>query len=346
MSKRGTRAALVVLVILVAAVFFFVNRKSNSTIRRELRDFALADTASITKIILTTNQPKQVILTKDEKGTWFVNADYEARPDAIRVLLKTMHDVAIREPVSNRARENVIKQLASGGTKMEAFAGDKLVKAYFVGTETPDMLGTYMLLRDAETDENSTHPFIVEIPGFNGYLTPRYSANLYDWRDKTVFRYYAPDIRSIRVDYMQKTDSSFEVRQTGRSRGFGLFTPTGKPLAFDTLAIKQYISYFNYIAHEGFATEVTKERRDSILASQPINKLTITDAAGKTNQVVLYLKKNNGTAPVDPTAAVPPPYDPDRMYATVNNGKDIVRVQYFVFGKLLQTPNYFLSNKK
>jgi hypothetical protein len=201
-------------------------------------------------------------------------------------------------------------------------------------------------LRDPDTKENSTHPFIVEIPGFNGYLTPRYSAELNDWRDKVVFRYFVPDIRSIQLDYTLNPELSFEVRQAGQGSGFGLFSKFGQSLPFDTLAIKQYISYFNYIAHEGFATEVKKVQRDSILASKPMHTIVVTDAKGKASRIDLYLKKNTGKPPVDTTADMPLPYDPDRMYASINGGKDFVQVQYYVFGKLLQTPEYFFANKK
>ena len=59
-------------------------------------------------------------------------------------------------------------------------------KTYYVGGESKDMIGSYMLL------ENSNRAFVVYIPGFNGFLAPRFtidgtkvSSDL--WRDRTIF---------------------------------------------------------------------------------------------------------------------------------------------------------------
>lgn len=322
-------------------VFWLVTRDKGATISEELRDFAVSDTASVTKVFFATKQPKTLTLTKESNGVWMVNGKYPVRRDAIKILMNTIHGLSVREPVSRLAKENIIKNLAAGGTKVEIYQGDKLAKVYFVGGETPDMLGTYMLLRDAETGANSSEPFIMELKGFNGFLTPRYSTNPDDWRERSVFKYFAPNIRSIKVEHRASNEQSFEVRQTSPSNGFGLFTTDGRALPFDTVAVKQFISYFNFIGHEGLAVNLKPAQQDSILRSTPEHIITVTDAQGKVNRVALYLKKNDGMAPQDSTAAMPPAYDPDRMYAYSSIEKEMVQVQYFVFGKLLITPEYF-----
>jgi hypothetical protein len=330
---------------LAGIVIWLVTRDNEgTTLDKELRDFAVADTAAVTKIFFATKQPKSLTLTRENTG-WMVNGKYPVRHDAMRILLHTIHDLAVKEPVSRPAKESIIKQLATSGIKVEIYQGDKLVKVYFVGSETPDMLGTYMLLRDVETDKNSSEPFIMELQGFNGYLTPRFSVEADDWRERSVFKYFAPNIRSIKVEHTSAPGQSLEVRQTAPSKGFGLFTLAGQPLPFDTAQVKQYISYFNYIGHEGLASNLKPAQRDSILRSKPEHIITVTDAQGKVNRVAMYLKKNDGMAPNDSTAAMPVPYDPDRMYAYSSIDKEMVQVQYFVFGKLLQTPPYFVKPK-
>ncbi|MCU0432909.1 MAG: DUF4340 domain-containing protein [Bacteroidia bacterium] len=322
-------------------VFWLVTRDKGATISAELRDFAVADTAAVTKVFFATKQPKTLTLTKESNGLWMVNGKYPVRRDAIKILMNTIHGLSVREPVSRMAKESIIKNLATGGIKVEIYQGEKLAKVFFVGNETPDMLGTYMLLRDAETGANSSEPFIMELKGFNGYLTPRFSVNADDWRERSVFKYFAPNIRSIKVEHRSTPTESFEVRQTGPSSGFGLFTTNGNPIPFDTVAVKQYISYYNFIGHEGQAVNLKPAQQDSILRTTPEHIITITDAQGKVNRVALYLKKNDGIAPEDSTAAMPPAFDPDRMYAYSSVDKEMVQVQYFVFGKLLPPTTYF-----
>jgi hypothetical protein len=339
--------ALIIALLLGGLTFWLISKKDRTTVSRELRDFAVSDTASITKIFLADKTGKSVTLTR-EKDQWRVNGQYTARPDAVKTLLVTIHDVSVRQPVGLKARENIIKQLAAGSTKCEIYAGDKLIKQYYVGGETMDMMGTYMLLSDVSDPDdivNSTEPFETEIKGFNGYLTTRYFTNAQEWRDRTVFKYYVPDIRSIRVEHKGEPQNSFIVTQAAGSKTFGLQTLTGQPLPFDTLAVKQFISYFGHISFENFDSALPKAKKDSTLASGPAHRIIVTDASNKKTEIQMFLKRNDGEAPDDPTAALPPFYDPDRMYALVNNGQDFVTVQYYVFGKLLQTPEYFVRGK-
>jgi hypothetical protein len=340
--------ALVIVLALGGLTFWLVSKDSTSSVSRELRDFALTDTASVTKIFLADKTLKKVELTRQENNVWLINGKYNARPDAIQNLLRTMHNLSVRQPIGLKARQNVIKRLMTGSVKCEVYAGDKLIKQYYVGTETPDMMGTYMLLCDvSDPDEivNSSEPFEIEIKGFNGYLTPYYSTSEIEWRDHNVFSYYAPNIRSIRIDHGNDAANSFVVTQTANGK-FGLQSLTGQALPFDTISVKQFISYFGKINFENFETSLPKAEQDSILRSAPAHRITVTDASNKKNEVVMYLKKNNGFAPDDSTARTPDPYDADRMFATVNQGKDFVSVQYYVFGKLLQTPQYFLPGKQ
>jgi hypothetical protein len=341
MIMKRNSILLVVLVLLSGLTIWLVTRDTKNTISRELRDFAIADTGSITKIFLADKAMKQTTLTKQPDGSWLVNGKYTARPDAVKILLKTMHEISVKEPVGLKLKPTVIKQLATGGTKVEVYTGDKLVKLYYVGSETQDMTGTYMLLADEKTGENSSEPFVMEIKGFNGYLTTRYFTSEEEWRDRTVFGYFAPDIRSIKVTHQGAPEQSFVVTQSAGSKSFGLQSITGQPLPFDTIAVKQYISYFNRIGFENFVSVIEQPRKDSIIRSQPIHTIEIMDAKGKKNLVKLYRKKHDGKDPMDSTATAPPEVDPDRMFALINDGKDFVVVQYFVFGKLLQTPAYF-----
>lgn len=340
---------LIIALALGGLTFWLISRKDSSTIKPELKDFAVSDTASITKIFLVDKANKQVTLTKEEDGRWKVDGKFFARPDAVRTLLVTIHDLSVREPVGLKAKDNVIKQLATGAIKCEIYVGDKLIKQYYVGNETADMMGTYMLLSDVSDPDdivNSSEPFIMEIKGFNGYLTTRYFTNPSEWRDRTAFHYFVPDIHTITVNHLGDQPNSFTITQSVGKNVFNLQTLSGAPVPFDTLAVKQYVSYFGNIGFENFANDLPKPFIDSILASPPAHIITVTDGANKKNEIKMYLKKNNGFAPDDTTAAKPPFYDPDKMYARLGTTGDFVIVQYYVFGKLMPTIDYFMPRKE
>lgn len=344
--NRNTITLLIALA-LGGLTFWLISKNGKGTIKPELKNFAVSDTASITKIFLVDKSNKQVTLTRENDGRWKVDGKYYARPDAIQTLLGTMHDVSIREPVGLKARENVIKQLATGAIKCEIYAGDKLIRQYYVGSETTDMMGTYMLLSDVSDPDdivNSSSPFIMEIKGFNGYLTTRYFTNPSEWRDRTAFHYFAPEIHTITVQHPGDPANSFTITQSPGKNIFSLQTLNGTPIPFDTLAVKQYVSYFGNIGFENFSNDLPKPFIDSILATPPAHIITVTDGANKKNEIKMYLKKNNGFDPDDSTAAKPSFYDTDKMYARLESG-DFVLVQYYVFGKLLPDLDYFMPKK-
>lgn len=336
--KRNTLILLVVLV-LGAVTAYFVMNSDGGTVAKELRDFAYTDTASVDKIFLADKTGKEVTLVRKSDGTWTVNEKYQARPDAVNNLLGTLYNLSVREPVGAKARENIIKQLITGSIKVEIYSGGEMKRLFYVGSETPDMLGTYMLLADPATGTNSTEPFIMEIKGFNGYLTTRFSPDVREWREKNAFQYYVPDIRSITVQHADNPESSFIVTQSANMK-YGLQSIDGKPLPFDTAQVRQYISYYIRLGFVEFQNDYSK--KDSVLASPAAHTITVQDATGKKNLVKLYHRPGSG---VVGTGSVPgageSPYDVDNMYATVNDGQDFVMVQYFVFGKLLVTPEYF-----
>lgn len=335
MKRNGI--ILIAVIILGVITTYLVMNSGSGSVDRELRDYAFADTASVDKIFLADKTGKSVTLVRNANGTWTVNDLYIARQDAINTLLNTIKHVSVREPVGAKARENIIKQLITGSVKCEVYANGELERLYYVGTETPDMLGTYMLLADPSTGENSSEPFIMELKGLNGYLTTRYSPDIREWRDKAAFAYYVPDIRSVKVEHAGEPQNSFIVTQSP-NMVYGLQTATGQALPFDTTAVRQFLSYFIRLGFTEFANNDI--HKDSVLETAPAHIITVQDAAGKKNVVKFYLKSGDGVIGTD-TLPGDQRYDVDNMYATVNDGKDFVIVQYFVFGKLLQTPEYF-----
>ncbi len=337
--KKNKIAIIVLVLLLIASVWFFLNNKKG-TIKETLRDFAVADTASITKIFLADKENKSVTLEK-VNGVWKVNGKHNARPDAIQTLLETIKRVDVKEPVAKSAQDNVIKRLAAKAVRCEIFQNDVLTKAYYVGTETADQTGTYMILMDLETMQASAKPFVTYIPGFEGYLTTRYFTNERDWRDRTVFQYVPTDIKSVKLEVPDKPEMGYELIIKGNN-DYELKMNTGKALpGLDSMAVKQYLSYFQQINFESMDLAMTDKEIDSTLLATPINVLTVMNQKGEKNEVKFFLRRpSKQSFDVDGKLLQ---FDSDRMNALLG-GKDLVTVQYYVFGKLMPPADYFLKN--
>jgi hypothetical protein len=336
--KKNRGALIITLLLVLVSVYLLFFRDTFSTLNEKDNDFAVQDTAAITKIFIADKRNSEVTLTR-ENGVWKVNGRYDVRSDAINTLLYTIKMVSVKGIIDPRGRENVIKQLASTACKVEIYEGDKRVKIYYVGGPTQDQTGTFMLLANHRSGENYDQPYITYIPGFDGYLTSRYFIPEDDWRNRTIFQYYPYQIKSVKVVYPQ-ADSGFQINILGRNK-FSMEDPiTHAPISyFDTIAVKQYLTYYQSVSWE---VTLKTAQKDSILHTVPIATVTVKDTTGKTSEIVLFNKKTpeNDINKYGKEYK----YDPDRMDAYVN-GKDMVIVQYFVFGKMLQNVRYFTSRR-
>ncbi|HET6226295.1 MAG TPA: hypothetical protein VFF27_08455 [Bacteroidia bacterium] len=341
MNKKGkNRIAAIIVILLGSMAFWLIINNKKGTIKETLRDFAVEDTASITKIFLADKSLKSIILERKPGGTWMVNGKYIARADVMQTLMQTIKNVDVKEPVGNAAQDNIIKRLSGSAIKCEIYAGEELVKAYYVGTETADQKGTYMILIDPSTMKPSAKAFVTYIPGFEGYLTTRYLTKEKGWRDQTIFKYNPDQIKSVRLEAPNTPEFGYEVMVNGNNNyDLQLLNKQKSTVKPDTLAVKQYLTYFRNLSFETFEDQLSEKQLDSLRMTKPLNIMTVKDNTGKTTTVKFYpryAKKHS-----DDTAEKKTAIDMDRMDATIDDGKEVYVVQYYVFGKVMPPADYF-----
>ena len=86
------------LIILMAALIWFLSSDSKSTISFE-NNFAISDTASVSKIFIADRNGTTITLNRNEKN-WVINNKYEVRKDAINTILTTINQIRIQKKVS------------------------------------------------------------------------------------------------------------------------------------------------------------------------------------------------------------------------------------------------------
>ncbi|MFZ4414348.1 MAG: hypothetical protein ACOYOV_14790, partial [Bacteroidales bacterium] len=215
-------------------------KSSKTTIKA---DFAVEDVTVITKIFMSDKNNNSVTIKRLDEKKWEVNDKYPARIDGMEILLETISKLHVKEPVSKAGRNTIIKWLAAKSVKVEIyqmvyridlfnkirlFPHEKCTKVYYVGDETQDNQGTFMLL------EGSDEPFIVYVPGFRGFLTPRYSALEFDWRKRIVFDSKIGDIKTVKIEYPSAPESSFEISRFNRDFEIKLLFSNKIMNGFDT----------------------------------------------------------------------------------------------------------------
>ncbi len=350
MKKRYIWIIIVLLAIVMVVLIF---SEKSSTFSGRDKDFAIADTGSVTKIFLADMDGNTVLLERSDSSNWTVNGEYTVQPDVMKQFLRTLMYITVRGPVGIAGRDNVIRYMASFGTKVEIyqnkhfidFWGIKLFKrvkktiTYYVGDNTQDNAGTYMKM------EKSDIPFVTYIPGFQGFLHTRYSTNVQDWRDHNVFNFFLKDIESVTMVYPNEPQKSFTIENPDNYNFKLLDIQNNKYISkIDTVRIINYLSGFFDARFERLVNDEGNVLRDSLLGYDPFQVLTVKPRKGNSIQMMTWLKKNELTQEEMEARFFDGseyPWDRERMWALINDGKDLVTIQYFVFGRILKPIQFF-----
>lgn len=346
MKRNRIILSITFLLILIAGGLYLT--RSSSTFKDKEKRFAVKDTASITKIFLADKKNRTVLLERQGPGEWKLNKTFLARQSGVELLLETVKNLVPRYPVPKKAHNNIVSQMAASSVKVEIyqmvyridwfdrirlFPHEKLTRTYYVGSATADNMGTFMLLEGADS------PFVVHLLGFRGYVAPRYSTMEKEWRDHAIFRTKLYDIREVVMEIPREPENSYRV--VNADDELLLYQlDAQQPLPFDTLKMLNFLTAFADIRFEELMHDrMPAERIDSIKNSQPRNVLTLLDKNGAQTSIKTFYKENIDRT-VDPEG-IPYPYDVDRLYALVNDERDFVLIQYYVFDKVLRPLSYF-----
>jgi hypothetical protein len=326
------RVLIGLILVLGLAAIILITRNSTGTIKRELRDFAVEDTASVDRVFMVNKDNQQVTLTR-QKGQWMVNDQYVAKADAIDNLLKTLNRIRVKSPVSSSMLDNAVRMLATRNTKVEVYNRNRLLKTIYVGGPTQDQMGTFMML------EGSSVPFIVDIPGFTGYLSTRFFIEEAGWRSTELFSYNFNDIKAISVTNEDNPKASFRLLSSGNNR-FSLTSPSGAgvPGTLDTVGIRFYISQFEKVSFEFFGDNIPQRIKDSLLIAKPYRILTLEDQAGKTRKLVAWKRPANGKLDAEGNPLI---WDDERLWALFEE-KSWVVIQFYVFRSLFANYDNFV----
>lgn len=345
--KKKKNIYLIGFVSLIVLTIGVLVTNSSTSLSKKDTAFAISDTSTVTKIFIADKHDRTVTLTKHQ-GHWDLNGEYEAHADNVRMLLKTMQKVQVMEPVSNAARNTVIKLLAAGGTKVEIyqmvhrislgslklFPHEKLTKTYYVGTHTQDNLGTYMLMDGAED------PFITYIPGFRGFISSRYHAREIDWREHTIFKTRLPQIKSLTVEFPGEPEESYRIKNIN-DRDFELESLFSGNIVENVNAEKvlNVMTSFEEVNFESFITHFSLQEADSIINQEPYFVMTLTDKSN--NSTALKAFRRPAMDGQTEYLGKEVHYDVDKMYGVLNDDHELLLIQYYVFDNITRKLSYF-----
>ncbi len=345
--KKNRLAIIITSILIIVAVVLLWNNRYLTSLRGEAYDFTVRDTASVTRLFFADKSGNQVLLSRTEEG-WKVNEKYDAQPTMVNNMLQTLDKMRIKMPVSLASHNNVITRMAGTNTKVEVyqivprinlfnkiklFPHEKLTKVFYIGDVTQDNSGTYVL------KEGADKAYIVHLHGFRGFISSRFSANQEDWRDHKIISNDISEIASVKLEFNNEPENSFIINEKGRFTYEMKRLHDDSNIDFDTIRVLNLLTSFNDVRFEAFLTDITQERRDSIINSPYQERLTLITKDGKENVIRTYTMRINASA----FGFTENDWDddPDHKYAYVENNDELVMIQDFAFGKILRPAKYY-----
>lgn len=334
---KRTLLYLAIAALLAVLVYFAVVQRHQGSYSKKETAFAVQDTTEIAQVVLSDLNGDTAIL-EHRNGIWLINGKYRARADAVSNLLQTLHDMQVKTPVSKAMHDIAVKQIATDRVKVDIFnAHNEKIKGYFVGPPSTTYNGNFMLMEDAHT------PFIVSIPGFEGFLSTRFFTDETEWRDRAVFRYDPATIKEVDVTYSIEKDSSFSIVRQGDGN-YALLHDQKVVSGSNPEILKAFIRQFSLLNCESYIPDAYK--KDSLLQNDPVCTIHVEDLNGNGSTLKIYYRPVTYRTKLQfnyQSQALK--YDVDKFYGIFNDDRDLAIVQNFVFGKLFVGPRFFFRHR-
>jgi hypothetical protein len=336
-------------VVVLAAVMLVCTKKSG-TMSADVKSFAVGDTAAISKIFMANTLGNKTLLDRTS-GRWIVNEKYEPLMSNIENLLHCIQNIDIKAPVAKKAQSNINKQMASSATKVEIHYSNYRIKiakfklwrftnkkVYYIGQPTQDNMGSFAIMDGSEV------PCVVYLPGFRGFVTPKYSAIEDDWRSHLIVDLKLSQIQEIVCDDLENSDNSLRIVRSG-NRNFDIIhhITNQKLTPYDTFKLLDHLSDYRNLNYEVIYNTLSEAEKDSIFARK-FKELSICDTKGNKTIITMYhLENEYDTVNYEYSIDFMEAYNRDRFYAVINGNKnEVCLCQYFVFDRIIQPFEYYM----
>lgn len=318
--NNKTLALLGVLAALAVLAFFTVGKRDTlRTTSAEETNFALTDTASVSKITLTKMQQgkkvSEVVMTKEGKN-WRLNGEANVSEPQLKLFFKTISAIRVREKVNEKGQTTIQECMKENHVLVAFFKGNEKLKAYQVGMEGLNHVGSYLRMEGADNG------YLVELPGLQGNLNGFFPTETTIWRENLLFDANLGNIQQVEAKFTRKTQLSLLL---SREKSTSPWLVNGKPA--DSTKLKPFLAhfkgkiYFETIAHAKYPGKLQQ-----LQTQLPDIIYTVTYFDGKKRVINLYLREETQ----------------ENFFAFIEGENLLLTVQHFVMDKFLTLDNPYL----
>lgn len=253
-------------------VYWFYSKQSI----KKSKEFAFTDTAKIDEMILIRNHQKVYLNKKNNR--WYFNNEDKASEESISLLLKTIRQISVKSLVPEKIKDELIAELRKS-IEVQILSEDKLIKNYYIGSTTPDLSGTYAMIK------SSKKPYIIEIQGITGNIKSRFQMDSSYWKSKKFISLAPDNIKIITLENHQNPNKSFIIKNI--KSNLKLYNLSNQIIQTkDSNNLYQYFSMFSDV---NFRKILKRDKKNNTISTtNPIYTLTIQQKNNKNEQFIFY----------------------------------------------------------
>jgi hypothetical protein len=320
MNKLIIRGILISIAVTLIVVLLLRNRlpfgKSNSS-------FSSEPDRDITRIEFSESGKK---LSLEKKGaTWLINEKTEARKNGILFIIRILKEIKIKSPVSEKMFNSEIIEKGIEPVKIKVYDGNKLIKSFLVYKTSSNIYGNIMKIKER------SKPFIVYVPGYDGNIGSAFTLSELFWKPYTVFNFLPSEIKSVKLENLSDTSSSFSI--AGRNRHFSLSAMNRELTGWDSALVARYLSYFAWIPFEKWALGMSIDEKKMFESKQPLYRITVISSDGKESVLTLWERMKDDKGEMTK--------DTDRLLGKTQSDDEFFIMRYFDIDPLLKKRSYF-----
>jgi hypothetical protein len=317
MNKKITIALLITLAALIGAYFAFIHQWHGPD-----NEFHISDPNTIGRIEIVDmkgNEAQTTLTLERQDTTWTVNGNYPASTAKVTDLLKTITDIRVKEPLSDKAQATALGLLKRNHTHVTIWDREgKELKEYLIGPTNSQQSAN--IFKMAFSDRC----YLVSKPAMDGYVSIYYSTREQDWRDMVMWNLQGGDIQQVAINYIDGFYQRIMTKNfTLRHGKDGWLVDEEKPVQD---RVDAYLALFKgKVSAESFADTQYPEMRDSLKKRTPDVEIIITTRKDQKFNLDLYAR----------------PESPANFFAILNDGPELRTVQHYVIDPFLKTKDYF-----
>ncbi len=328
---------LVFAVALVGALSYWAYnliQNKGTSVETSLFDFAIADTASVDKIIITDLNSNSFEI-KREGNTWTDKDGGCIIQENAQNILYVIKNIEFKGYLPEKSIQQTINRMSAMAMKVDIFQNGNWSKSWYIGTASQDHYGQIMLL-DSDESGKSDQPVLMKVKGLNGIIEPNFYSDPRKWRCTNIFALSVDKIKRVEINNYRDPERSFSIDKNGSS-----FTvmQRGKRLpTLDTIKAYRYLQGFKKVNYYLPNYVLSEKQVDSVIQSKPFGSMKLTEANGKSTFLKFF--PILGEESFDGEYGEVTNMDLNNFWCLLP-GKELVKCQFFVFDPLTRGDIYF-----